>query len=250
MASAGVTAAMLLGKQLLPKTPPDAAMNISQALETLFARRPDALYVAASARVTSALRTASSTVPTCTSAGCDGLGAPAALGIAERRRPAPGDRRRRRRRAADGRANRCGRSRERQPTNLLVVVMADGKYSMTGGQPIETPLAVAEAASAIPGISGCRVDGTEGLSAGARRTAAPRRDRGRAQRRHRAAGEPVRRPRSGSGFAFEAEIERGPLDGRYPAAVRCSLAIAGHQRVVRCRPCCPTYISPAWVSSW
>lgn len=138
-------------------------MNISQALETLLARRPDALYVAALGTVTSALRTVSSDGPHLYFGGAMGSATPAALGIAERVAPrlviaAVGD----------GELLMGARTlwsiAGAQPTNLLVVVMADGKYSMTGGQQIETPLAVAEAASAIPGISGCRVDGTEGLS--------------------------------------------------------------------------------------
>jgi thiamine pyrophosphate-dependent acetolactate synthase large subunit-like protein len=43
-----------------------------------------------------------------------------------------------------------------RPTNLLVVVMADGKYTMTGGQRIEPPPVFAEHAAAMPGISACR----------------------------------------------------------------------------------------------
>ena len=110
-------------------------MNISQALETLLARRPDALYVAALGTVTSALRTVSSDGPHLYFGGAMGSATPAALGIAERVAPrlviaAVGD----------GELLLGARTlwsiAGAQPTNLLVVVMADGKYSMTGGQQI------------------------------------------------------------------------------------------------------------------
>ena len=80
---------------LLPGTPPERGVNISQALETLLERRPDALYVAALGTVTSALRTVSSDGPHLYFGGAMGSATPAALGIAERVAAAPGDRRRR-----------------------------------------------------------------------------------------------------------------------------------------------------------
>jgi thiamine pyrophosphate-dependent acetolactate synthase large subunit-like protein len=138
-------------------------VNIFEALQTLLERRPDALYVAALGTVTSALRTVSSDGPHLYFGGAMGSAAPAALGIAERVAPrlviaAVGD----------GELLMGARTlwsiAGARPSNLLVVVMADGKYSMTGGQPIETPLAAAEAATAIPGLAGCRVTSTDGLA--------------------------------------------------------------------------------------
>lgn len=138
-------------------------MNVLEALETLIECRPGALYVAALGTVTSALRTVSSDGPHLYFGGAMGSATPAALGIAERVAPrlviaAVGD----------GELLMGARTlwsiAGARPSNLLVVVMADGKYSMTGGQRIETPLAAAEAAQAIPGINGCRVDSTEGLA--------------------------------------------------------------------------------------
>ena len=43
-----------------------------------------------------------------------------------------------------------------RPENLLVVVMADGRYAMTGGQTIEMPVAFAQPAAALPGIEAVR----------------------------------------------------------------------------------------------
>lgn len=138
-------------------------MNIFQALETLLERRPDALYVAALGTVTSALRTVSSDGPHLYFGGAMGSATPAALGIAERVAPrlviaAVGD----------GELLMGARTlwsiAGARPSNLLVVVMADGKYSMTGGQRIEAPLAAADAAQVIPGMAGRRVSCTEELA--------------------------------------------------------------------------------------
>ncbi len=50
------------------------------------------------------------------------------------------------------------------PTNLMVVEMADGKYSMTDGQRIEAPPVFAEPAAAIPGISARRAGSASALA--------------------------------------------------------------------------------------
>ena len=44
-----------------------------------------------------------------------------------------------------------------RPTNLLVVVLADGTYTITGAQPISVPLRVEGVCSALDGLSGAAV---------------------------------------------------------------------------------------------
>ncbi|TCP39371.1 thiamine pyrophosphate-dependent enzyme [Tamaricihabitans halophyticus] len=52
-----------------------------------------------------------------------------------------------------------------RPTNLLVVVLADGAYSITGGQTISCPLRLAEVGAALEGLSGATADTAEALRA-------------------------------------------------------------------------------------
>lgn len=52
-----------------------------------------------------------------------------------------------------------------RPPNLLVVVLADGAYSITGGQPIPVRLRLAEVADALDGLSGATAATPEALRA-------------------------------------------------------------------------------------
>ena len=52
-----------------------------------------------------------------------------------------------------------------RPSNLTVVVLADGAYSITGGQPIPAPLHVAAVANALAGTRGVTVSSTTELAA-------------------------------------------------------------------------------------
>lgn len=131
-------------------------MNILEATRAVLQRRPDALYVAALGTITSALRTESEDGPHLYFGGAMGSAAPAALGVAERVAP----------RlvialVGDGELLMGARTLWSiagvQPANLLLVVMADGHYSMTGGQRIEAPPVFAEPAAAIPGLDAIRV---------------------------------------------------------------------------------------------
>ncbi|NMI01706.1 thiamine pyrophosphate-dependent enzyme [Pseudonocardia acidicola] len=52
-----------------------------------------------------------------------------------------------------------------RPANLVVVVLADGAYSITGGQPVPPALRLAEVADALDGLAGAVVDSVEALRA-------------------------------------------------------------------------------------
>lgn len=138
-------------------------MNILEATRAVLDQRPDALFVAALGTATSALRTASNDGPHLYFGGAMGSAAPAALGVAERVAP----------RlviafVGDGELLMGARTLWSiagvRPDNLLVVVMADGRYSMTGGQRIEAPPVFAEPAAAIPGLDGIRVSSPGALA--------------------------------------------------------------------------------------
>jgi thiamine pyrophosphate-dependent acetolactate synthase large subunit-like protein len=137
-------------------------VNILEATRAVLDHRPDALYVAALGTATSALRTVSNDGPHLYFGGAMGSAAPAALGVAERVAP----------RlvialVGDGELLMGARTLWSiagvRPGNLLVVVMADGRYSMTGGQRIEAPPVFAEPAAAIPGLDGIRVSSPDEL---------------------------------------------------------------------------------------
>ena len=130
-------------------------MNILDAVETVLAARPDALYVSALGTVTSALRQVSDDGPHLYFGGAMGSAAAAALGVAERVAP----------RlvialVGDGEMLMSVRTLWSiagvAPENLLIVVMADGRYTMTGGQEIDVPTSFAAPAAALPGIAAMR----------------------------------------------------------------------------------------------
>jgi thiamine pyrophosphate-dependent acetolactate synthase large subunit-like protein len=50
-----------------------------------------------------------------------------------------------------------------RPANLVVVVLADGAYSITGGQAITVPLRLAGVAEALDGLSGATADSPDAL---------------------------------------------------------------------------------------
>jgi thiamine pyrophosphate-dependent acetolactate synthase large subunit-like protein len=50
------------------------------------------------------------------------------------------------------------------PRNLVVVVLADGRYSITGGQPLAGTTRFAEVANTLPGFYGARVSSVDELS--------------------------------------------------------------------------------------
>lgn len=52
-----------------------------------------------------------------------------------------------------------------RPPNLVVIVLADGVYSITGGQPVAPALRLAEVAGALDGVAGASADSVEELRA-------------------------------------------------------------------------------------
>jgi thiamine pyrophosphate-dependent acetolactate synthase large subunit-like protein len=138
-------------------------MNVLDATRTVLERSPDALFVAALGTVTAALRDVSEDGPHLYFGGAMGSAAAAALGVAERVAP-----RRVVALVGDGEMLMSARTLWTlagvHPRNLLVVVMADGHYTQTGGQPIEVAATFAEAASALPGLRSVRAASPDELS--------------------------------------------------------------------------------------
>ncbi|MHA6794523.1 thiamine pyrophosphate-dependent enzyme [Pseudonocardia bannensis] len=52
-----------------------------------------------------------------------------------------------------------------RPANLVVVVLADGAYAITGGQPVAPSLRLAEVADALDGLAGVTADSAGSLRA-------------------------------------------------------------------------------------
>jgi thiamine pyrophosphate-dependent acetolactate synthase large subunit-like protein len=123
-------------------------MNATDVARAVLAAAPDALYVASLGTPTSALRAASDDGPHLYLGGSMGVALAAALGVAEKRPE----------RAVvallgDGEllmgAGSLWSLAGRAPANLLVVVLVDGHYAITGGQPLEVPARFADPAAAL-----------------------------------------------------------------------------------------------------
>jgi thiamine pyrophosphate-dependent acetolactate synthase large subunit-like protein len=124
-------------------------MNPTSIVATILAAAPpDALYVASLGTPTSALRAASDDGPHLYLGGSMGTALAAALGVADKRPDRNvvallGDGE-----ALMG-ANSLWSLAGLAPRNLLAVVLADGHYTITGGQPLGVPDVFAEAAAAL-----------------------------------------------------------------------------------------------------
>ena len=123
-------------------------MNPTQAARALLAAAPDALFVSSLGTATSALRAASDDGPHLYMGGSMGSALATALGVADKRAE--------RRVVAvlgDGEllmgAGSLWTLGGMRPSNLLAAVLADGHYSITGGQALGTPEAFAAAADAL-----------------------------------------------------------------------------------------------------
>ena len=123
-------------------------MTPAEAVRGLFNGAPDALFVTSLGTATSALRAASGDGPHLYLGGSMGCALAAAMGVAEKR---PG-----RRVVAilgDGEtlmgAGSLWSFAGIRPANLLVAVLVDSHYSITGGQRLEVPLAFAHVARAL-----------------------------------------------------------------------------------------------------
>ncbi|WP_051324655.1 thiamine pyrophosphate-dependent enzyme [Candidatus Solirubrobacter pratensis] len=128
-------------------------MNPSEAVAAAVGAAPDALFVSSLGTATSALRLASGDGPHLYMGGAMGCALAAALGVADRRPE----------RAVvavlgDGElamgAGSLWSLAGLAPPNLLVLVLDDGSYSITGGQPVVAPAVAASVARALPGVTG------------------------------------------------------------------------------------------------
>ena len=123
-------------------------MNPTQAVAALLRAQPDALFVASLGTATSALRSASDDGPHLYMGGSMGSALAVAMGVAEKRPE--------RRVVAvlgDGEsvmdAGSLWSLAGARPANLLAVVLVDGHYTITGGQPLGVPAVFAEVAGTL-----------------------------------------------------------------------------------------------------
>jgi len=146
-------------------------MNPTSIVEAILAAEPDALYVSALGTVTSALRKASDDGPHLYLGGSMGTALAVALGVAEKRPD----------RAVvallgDGEAlmgaNSFWSLAGLAPRNLLAVVLVDGHYTITGGQPLGVPDTFAAVATAL-GLATATARGAEEIARGVRELARP-----------------------------------------------------------------------------
>lgn len=123
-------------------------MNATEAVRAVLNAEPNALFVASLGTATSALRAASEDGPHLYMGGSMGSALAAALGVAEKRpdRPVVAI-------VGDGEllmgAGSLWSLAGIRPRNLLVVVLADGFYTITGGQPLGVPPIFADVAKAL-----------------------------------------------------------------------------------------------------
>jgi thiamine pyrophosphate-dependent acetolactate synthase large subunit-like protein len=128
----------------------------------VLAAQPDALVVAALGTATSALRRASDDGPHLYLGGAMGSALATALGVAEAvpERSVVAL-------LGDGEllmsANGLWSVAAHRPGNLAAVVLTDGRYSITGGQPLPVDPRFADVARALPALSAARVTSGDDL---------------------------------------------------------------------------------------
>jgi thiamine pyrophosphate-dependent acetolactate synthase large subunit-like protein len=146
-------------------------MNPTQAVSALLRASPDALVVASLGTATSALRAASGDGPHLYMGGAMGSALAAAVGVADKRPE----------RSVvallgDGEtlmgAGSLWSLAGIRPANLLAVVLADGHYTITGGQPLGVPGAFAEVARTL-GLQAEVADSEAGILRSARELRCP-----------------------------------------------------------------------------
>jgi thiamine pyrophosphate-dependent acetolactate synthase large subunit-like protein len=127
-------------------------VKAADAVAAAVAAAPDALFVSSLGTATSALRLASGDGPHLYLGGAMGCGLAAALGVADRRPE----------RAViavlgDGDllmgASSLWTLSGLAPANLLVLVLDDGRYSITGGQPLVSGSSFAPVVGSFPGVA-------------------------------------------------------------------------------------------------
>lgn len=138
-------------------------MNAVDVAQTLVDRAPGALLVSSLGTATSALRRASDDGPHFYFGGAMGSAAAAALGIADARPErdvialvGDGD-------LLMG-ASTLWSISALAPTNLLLVTLADGHYSITGGQPIAPETRFVEVVESLQSLSAGRAHSTDELA--------------------------------------------------------------------------------------
>jgi thiamine pyrophosphate-dependent acetolactate synthase large subunit-like protein len=126
-------------------------VKASDAVAAVHSAIPEALFVSSLGTATSALRQASADGPHFYLGGAMGCGLAVALGVAEARPQRPvvailgdGD-------LVMG-AGALWTLSGLRPANLLVVVLDDGRYSITGGQELIAPETTRAVAGALPGV--------------------------------------------------------------------------------------------------
>ncbi len=127
-------------------------MNANDAVSAVIDGAPDALYVSSLGTATSALRDASGDGPHLYLGGAMGCGLPTALGVAAQRPERPvvailgdGD-------LLMG-SNSLLSFAGLAPGNLLVVVLDDGSYAITGGQRLLIRPSLLALGGALPGVT-------------------------------------------------------------------------------------------------
>ena len=147
-------------------------MKAADAVAAAVAAAPDALFVSSLGTATSALRLASGDGPHLYLGGAMGCGLAAALGVADRRP----------RRAVvavlgDGDllmgASSLWTLSGLAPANLLVLVLDDGRYSITGGQALVSGSSFAAVAGSFPGVAAVEAPTADAVGDAVRTLARP-----------------------------------------------------------------------------
>lgn len=147
-------------------------MRAADAVAAAVGAAPDALFVSSLGTATSALRLASGDGPHLYLGGAMGCGLAAALGVADCRPEREvvaivGDGE-----LAMG-ASSLWTLSGLAPRNLLVLVLDDGAYSITGGQEVVGASAFRAVAGSFPGVAGIEADSQERVADAVRTLARP-----------------------------------------------------------------------------
>ncbi len=147
-------------------------MKPAEAVAGALDATPGALFVSSLGTATSALRLASDDGPHLYLGGAMGCGLAVALGVAEARGDrevvavvGDGD-------LVMGAGSLWSLSGLR-PQNLVVLVLDDGRYSITGGQDLITPDALPAVLVGLPGVAPARTVSRDEVAEAIRRTARP-----------------------------------------------------------------------------
>jgi thiamine pyrophosphate-dependent acetolactate synthase large subunit-like protein len=147
-------------------------VNPSEAVAAAVAAAPGELFVSSLGTATSALRLASNDGAHLYLGGAMGCGLAAALGVADRCPErgvvavvGDGD-------LLMGAGSLWSLSGLRPP-NLMLLLLDDGRYSITGGQELVAPRAFAEVAGALPHLSVREVDSSDAVGDAVRTLARP-----------------------------------------------------------------------------